>query len=48
MVAIANQILTFEDFLAWDDRSGRMFELIHGVPMPLSEPNAKHEDVVDG
>ena len=48
MVAIANQTLTFEDFLTWDDDSGRSFELFKGVVMPLSEPTAKHEDVVDG
>jgi Uma2 family endonuclease len=48
MVAIVNKPLTFEEFLAWDDDSGRSFELINGIPMPLSEPNAKHEDVVEG
>ena len=48
MVVIANQTLTFEDFLTWDDDSGRAFDLIKGVVMPLSEPTAKHEDVVDG
>jgi Uma2 family endonuclease len=48
MVAILNQPLTFEDFLNWDDGSGRSFELVNGVAVPLSEPNAKHEDVVDG
>ena len=48
MVAIANRTLTFEEFLDWDDASDRSFELINGVAMPLSEPNAKHEDVVDG
>ncbi|HEY9618874.1 MAG TPA: Uma2 family endonuclease [Crinalium sp.] len=48
MVAIVNKLLTFEEFLAWDDDSGRSFELVNGIPMPLSEPNAKHEDVVEG
>ncbi len=48
MVAISNKTLTFEEFLDWDDASDRSFELINGVAMPLSEPNAKHEDVVDG
>jgi hypothetical protein len=48
MVAIAKTILTFEDFLNWDDGSGRSFELVNGVAMPLSEPTAKHEDIVDG
>lgn len=48
MVAIGSKLLTFEEFLTWDDGSGRSFELINGVAMPLSEPTAKHEDVVEG
>jgi len=48
MVAIAQKTLSFEEFLNWDDESGRSFELVNGVAMPLSEPTAKHEDVVDG
>jgi len=48
MVAIVQKPLTFEDFLNWDDGSGRSFELFQGVAMPLSETTAKHEDVVDG
>jgi Uma2 family endonuclease len=48
MVAIAQKTLSFEEFLNWDDKSGRSFELVNGVAMPLSEPTAKHEDVVDG
>lgn len=41
------QPLTFEEFLAWDDGSGRSFELHDGFPMPISDPNARHEDVAD-
>ncbi|MEG3955402.1 Uma2 family endonuclease [Microcoleus sp. herbarium2] len=48
MVAIAQKTFSFEEFLNWDDDSGRSFELVNGVAMPLSEPTAKHEDVVDG
>ena len=48
MVVIAQKTLSFEEFLNWDDDSGRSFELVNGVAMPLSEPTAKHEDVVDG
>ena len=48
MVAIAQKTLSFEEFLNWDDDSGRSFELVNGVAMPLSEPTAKHEDIVDG
>ncbi|MBE9009002.1 Uma2 family endonuclease [Pseudanabaenaceae cyanobacterium LEGE 13415] len=38
--------LTFEAFLAWDDETGRSFELRNGFPMPLTEPTAKHEDLI--
>ncbi|NJM46554.1 MAG: Uma2 family endonuclease [Alkalinema sp. RU_4_3] len=48
MVAIVNRLLTFEAFLAWNDGSDRSFELVNGVAVPLCEPNARHEDVVDG
>ncbi len=48
MVAIAQKILSFEEFLNWDDDSGRSFELVNGVAMPLNEPTAKHEDIVGG
>ncbi|XZN90875.1 MAG: Uma2 family endonuclease [Microcoleus sp.] len=48
MIAIAQKTLSFEEFLNWDDKSGRSFELVNGVARPLSEPTAKHEDVVDG
>jgi Uma2 family endonuclease len=48
MVAIVKTPLTFEAFLSWDDGSDRSFELVNGVAMPLSEPTAKHEDVVEG
>ena len=47
MYAIVTQPLTFEEFLVWDDGSGRSFELLDGVPVPLSEPNANHEDLIE-
>jgi Uma2 family endonuclease len=46
MYASVTQPLTFEEFLAWDDGSGREFELLDGIPVPLSEPNANHEDLI--
>jgi Uma2 family endonuclease len=46
MYAPITQPLTFADFLAWDDGSGRAFELVDGIPVPLSEPNANHEDLI--
>ena len=47
MYAPVTKLLTFEEFLAWDGGSGREFELIDGVPVPLSEPNANHEDLTE-
>jgi Uma2 family endonuclease len=47
MYATVAKTLTFEEFLAWDDGSGRDFELLDGVPVPLSEPNANHEDLIE-
>ncbi len=47
MYAPVTKLLTFEEFLAWDDGSGGEFELIDGVPVPLSEPNANHEDLTE-
>jgi Uma2 family endonuclease len=50
MVAIAAERLTFDVFLAGElgSDSGQSFELLNGVIVPISEPNAKHEDVVAG
>jgi Uma2 family endonuclease len=39
--------MTFDEFLAWDDGTGRDFELRDGLPMPIVDPSAKHEDVAD-
>lgn len=47
MIQAIPKPLTFEEFLIWDDGTDRDFELIDGVPMPISEPTAKHEDVAD-
>ena len=47
MYAPVIKLLTFEEFLAGDDGSGKQFELIDGVPVPLSEPNANHEDLTE-
>ena len=39
--------LTFEEFLAWEDGSGRDFDLYDGFLMPYIEPTENHEDVAD-
>jgi len=46
MFATVAEPLTFEAFLAWDDGTGRRFELRDGFPMPITEPTAKHEDLI--
>ncbi len=46
MRATVAEPLTFEAFLTWDDETGRSFELRDGFPMPISEPTAKHEDLI--
>lgn len=46
MYAITTKPLTFAEFLLWDDGSDRDFELVNGIPIPLSEPNANHEDLI--
>jgi Uma2 family endonuclease len=47
LIPITTRDLTFDEFLLWDDGSDRSFELLDGIPVPLSEPNANHEDVAD-
>ncbi|NJK65793.1 MAG: Uma2 family endonuclease [Microcoleus sp. CSU_2_2] len=47
MIQAVPKLLTFDEFLNWDDGTDRTFELIDGVPMPISAPNANHEDVAD-
>jgi Uma2 family endonuclease len=44
--SFGTQPLTFAEFLTWEDGTGRSFELKDGLPVPLSEPNARHEDLV--
>jgi Uma2 family endonuclease len=38
--------ISFEAFLSGYGRENGRYELRRGVPMPLAEPNANHEDVV--
>jgi Uma2 family endonuclease len=44
---IVPALMTFAEFLAWDDGTGRDFELRDGFPMPIVDPSAKHGDVAD-
>jgi Uma2 family endonuclease len=47
MIQAIPKLLTFEEFLIWEDGTDTAVELINGVPMPMSEPTANHEDVAD-
>jgi Uma2 family endonuclease len=41
------KFFTFKEFLAWNDgRADTKFELRQGIPTPIVEPNANHEDVI--
>ena len=46
MYATIDEPITFEAFLFWNDGTERSFELRDGFPMPITEPSAKHEDVI--
>ncbi|WP_404791064.1 Uma2 family endonuclease [Altericista sp. CCNU0014] len=47
MLSAETKFFSFEEFLAWNDgRSDTKFELRQGIPMPVVEPNANHEDVI--
>jgi Uma2 family endonuclease len=50
MESIAGEGLTFESLLAGEfgSNSGQSFELRKGFAVPICEPTARHEDVVDG
>ncbi|MEB3292760.1 MAG: hypothetical protein VKJ24_06340 [Synechococcales bacterium] len=35
--------MSLEEFLAWDEGSDRLYELIEGMPMQIYDPTADHE-----
>jgi Uma2 family endonuclease len=39
--------MSLEEFLAWDEGRNRLYELIEGMPIPIYDPTADHEDVAD-
>jgi hypothetical protein len=39
--------MSLEEFLAWDEGRDRLYELIEGMPTPIYDPTADHEDVAD-
>ena len=39
--------MSLQDFLVWDSGDDRLYELLEGEPVPMSDPTANHEDVAD-
>ena len=39
------QLLTFEQFLEYDDGTDNIYELVAGQVVPMSEPSGKHESI---
>jgi Uma2 family endonuclease len=48
LASTALQPMSLQEFLAWDSGSDHLYELIAGIPMPIYDPTADHEDVADG
>ena len=40
-----NQLLTFEQFLDYDDGTDNIYELVAGQVVPMSEPSGKYESI---
>jgi hypothetical protein len=45
--SIAHRPMFLEEFLAWDEGSDRLYGLVEGMPIPIYDPTADHEDVAD-
>ena len=39
------QLLTFEQFLDYEDETNNLYELVAGQVVPMSEPSGKHESI---
>lgn len=46
-LSVVQPPMSLQAFLAWDDGSDRLYELIEGQPVPMSDLTANHEDVAD-
>ena len=44
---ISSSPMSLQAFLAWDSGNDKLYELIEGEPVPMSDPTANHEDVAD-
>lgn len=46
-VTVSTAPLSLAAFLEWDSGDDKLYELIEGEPVPMSDPTANHEDVAD-
>jgi len=46
-VPVSSSLMSLHEFLAWDSDHDKLYELIEGKPVPMSDPTANHEDVAD-
>lgn len=45
MTQATNKLLTFEEFLDYDDETDNLYELVGGQVVPMSEPSGRHESI---
>jgi Uma2 family endonuclease len=46
-ITVSSARMSLQEFLAWDSDNDKLYELIEGKPVPMSDPTANHEDVAD-
>ena len=46
-LTVSSSPMSLQAFLAWDNGNGKLYELIEGEPVPMSDPTANHEDLAD-
>ena len=46
-VTVSSSLMSLQEFLTWDSDNDKLYELIEGKPVPMSDPTANHEDVAD-
>lgn len=45
MAQATTKLLTFEEFLEYDDGTDNLYELVGGQVVPMSEPSGRHESI---
>lgn len=46
-LTVSSSRMSLQEFLAWESDNDKLYELIEGKPVPMSDPTANHEDVAD-